>query len=122
MLNIKYECKNAVMFSFEIDPFPSKIMKRNRCFLPLFAVYKMDLMYAKWTYNTMIIRSLSLFDATFIGLFLSPEAGFWTEEEQTQISEFCGMMDARHGPGQDLYQTVRSKTNIRHCFSVGFFK
>ena len=38
MLNIKYECKNAVMFSFEIDPFPSKIMKRNRCFLPLFAV------------------------------------------------------------------------------------
>ena len=75
----------------------------------LFAVYEMDLMYAKWTYNTIIIRSLSLFDATFIGLFLSPEAGFWTEEEQTQISEFCGMMDARHGPGQDLYRTVRSK-------------
>ena len=122
MLNIKYECRTAVMFSFEIDPFPSKIMKRNRCFLPLFAVYEMDLMYAKWTYNTMIIRSLSLFDATFIGLFLSPEAGFWTEEEQTQISEFCGMMDARHGPDQDLYRTVRNKTNIRHCFSVGFFK
>ena len=83
MLNIKYECRTAVMFSFEIDPFPSKIMKRNRCFLPLFAVYEMDLInlekilaqrstiYAKCAYNTIIFRYLSLFDATFIGLFLS---------------------------------------------------
>ena len=118
MLNIKYECKNAVMFSFEIDPFPSKIMKRNRCFLPLFAVYKMDLMYAKWTYNTMIIRSLSLFDATFIGLFLSPEAGFWTEEEQTQISEFCGMMMARPG----LVSDGQKRNQTSDCFSVCFFK
>ena len=119
MLNIKYECRTAVMFSFEIDPFPSKIMKRNRCFLPLFAVYEMDLMYAKWTYNTIIIRSLSLFDATFIGLFLSPEAGFWTEEEQTQISEFCGMME-----GQIQTRTCigrsEAKSNIRRLLSWFF--